>query len=87
MRHSREGIYETASVRSSRYEPKYPDVRYDYERRDYDTSARNSRVLVGSNADSGLGESTPQDFSSCCSSSADSTRAPRMVGSSFGFFI
>ncbi|XP_011302678.1 band 4.1-like protein 4 isoform X1 [Fopius arisanus] len=79
VRHSREGIYEATSIRSSRYEPKYPDVRYDYERRDCDTSARNSRVLVGSNADSGLGESTPQDFSSCCSSSADSTRALRVT--------
>ncbi|KOC70258.1 Band 4.1-like protein 4A [Habropoda laboriosa] len=34
-----------------------------------------------SNVDSGLGESTPQEFSSCCSSSADSakpTRVPQM---------
>ncbi|OAD62009.1 hypothetical protein WN48_07650 [Eufriesea mexicana] len=40
-----------------------------------------TKYYDGSNVDSGLGESTPQEFSSCCSSSADSakpTRVPQM---------
>lgn len=40
---------------------------------------RNNRILIGSNVDSGLGESTPQEFSSCCSSSADSAKPNRVV--------
>lgn len=40
---------------------------------------RNNRILIGSNVDSGLGESTPQEFSSCCSSSADSAKPTRVV--------
>lgn len=64
-------------MRNSRYtEFKYPDVRNSYSRAE---SVRSSRIIVGNNADSGIGESTPQDISSCCSSSADSTRPIRMV--------
>ncbi|XP_043279671.1 band 4.1-like protein 4 isoform X1 [Venturia canescens] len=77
-----EMIYNFPNARSSRNEPKYPMDRGDYNPRrevDYAKStigSRNGRILIGSNVDSGLGESTPQDFSSCCSSSADSSARP-----------
>ncbi|KAK0170006.1 hypothetical protein PV328_010621 [Microctonus aethiopoides] len=79
-RHSREGNYDMPTSRSSGFESQCTTARSSYNQwRDYDYSARNSRIMTSSNADSGLGESTPQDFSSCCSSSADSTRASRMT--------
>lgn len=77
-----EMIYNFPNARTSRNEPKYPMDRGDYNPRrevDYAKStigSRNGRILIGSNVDSGLGESTPQDFSSCCSSSADSSARP-----------
>ena len=36
-------------------------------------------IALSTNADSGLGESTTQDLSSCCSSSADSSKFTRVV--------
>ncbi|XP_034938241.1 band 4.1-like protein 4 isoform X2 [Chelonus insularis] len=73
--HRREGNYDLLSTRSSGFEPNYTTTRtFHNQRKDYDSTMRNSRILIGSNADSGLGESTTQDFSSCCSSSADSTK-------------
>lgn len=81
VRHIRDGSYNLPSVMSSRAETRYlAEARNEFgARRDFHY-ARNSRVLpMGSNTDSGLGESTPQDFSSCCSSSADSTRPVHVV--------
>lgn len=81
VHHSREGSYNfsTTQARPNRVLSKYPDTRNEYNaRRDFD-STHNSRLLIGNNVDSGLGESTPQDFSSCCSSSADSTKHIRVV--------
>lgn len=81
VHHSREGSYNFSTIQSrpNRVLSKYPDTRNEYNtRRDID-STNNSRLLIGNNVDSGLGESTPQDFSSCCSSSADSTKHIRVV--------
>ncbi|XP_033213026.1 band 4.1-like protein 4 isoform X2 [Belonocnema kinseyi] len=81
VQHSREGSYNlsTTQSRPNRVLEKYPEARNEYNtRRDFDY-ARNGRMLIGNNVDSGLGESTPQDFSSCCSSSADSTKHIRVT--------
>ncbi|XP_043477923.1 band 4.1-like protein 4 isoform X2 [Leptopilina heterotoma] len=81
VHHSREGSYNfsTTQSRPNRVLSKYPDTRNEYNAgRDFD-STHNSRLLIGNNVDSGLGESTPQDFSSCCSSSADSTKHIRVT--------
>ncbi|XP_032668059.1 band 4.1-like protein 4 isoform X2 [Odontomachus brunneus] len=77
--HNRDGSYNLLSTTSSsscRVEAKFPDARNECStRRDF-YYTRNNRILsaIGNNTDSGLGESTPQDFSSCCSSSADSSK-------------
>ncbi|XP_066590905.1 band 4.1-like protein 4 [Prorops nasuta] len=79
VQHCREASYNLPPTRT-RIETKYPEPRnneYNVRRDFYYT--RNSRILIGSNVDSGLGESTPQEFSSCCSSSADSTKPPRLT--------
>lgn len=77
---SREGSCNLSSMRGDSV---YPDTRNEsIARRDFEY-ARNSRILIDYNVDSGLGESTPQDFSSCCSSSADSTKHARVVRISF----
>ncbi|XP_076290110.1 band 4.1-like protein 5 isoform X3 [Lasioglossum baleicum] len=80
IQHSRDGGYNLPVTRPAQIETKYYDgsrsecnVRKDF----YYT--RNNRILIGSNVDSGLGESTPQEFSSCCSSSADSAKPTRVV--------
>ena len=81
VHHSREGSYNfsTTQLRPNRVLEKYPEARNECNaRRDFDCT-RNGRMLIGNNVDSGLGESTPQDFSSCCSSSADSTKHIRVV--------
>ncbi|XP_047365074.1 band 4.1-like protein 4 isoform X1 [Vespa velutina] len=80
IQHIRDGSYNFPTTRSSQIETKYPDaIRNDYNtRRDF-YYTRNNRILIGSNVDSGLGESTPQEFSSCCSSSADSTKPTRVT--------
>ncbi|XP_044017169.1 band 4.1-like protein 4 isoform X2 [Aphidius gifuensis] len=82
LRQSRDDIYDTSSMRNSHYtEFKYPDMRNIYSRAE---SVRSSRIVVGNNADSGFGESTPQDISSCCSSSADSSRPTRIMQMKIG---
>ena len=81
VHHSREGGYNfsTTQSRPNQIIANYPEARNEYNaRRDFDCT-RNGRILIGNNVDSGLGESTPQDFSSCCSSSADSTKHIRVV--------
>jgi hypothetical protein len=71
--------YNLMSATSNRIEAKLPEARNEYStRRDF-CYASNKRVSVGNNVDSGLGESTPQDFSSCCSSSADSNKPIHVV--------
>lgn len=78
MRHYRDGSYNLLSATSSRVEAKSPEARNEYStKRDF-YYTRN-RVSIGNNVDSGLGESTPQDFSSCCSSSADSNKPIHIV--------
>ncbi|XP_015609594.1 band 4.1-like protein 4 isoform X2 [Cephus cinctus] len=79
VQHTCDGNYNLPSTRRGRNDTKYPEPRSEYNlRKDFDYT-RNSRMLIGSNVDSGLGESTPQDFSSCCSSSADSTKPTRVT--------
>lgn len=79
VRHYRDGSYNLLSATSNRVEAKYPEARNEYcSRRDF-YYTRSNRVSIGNNADSGLGESTPQDFSSCCSSSADSNKPIHVV--------
>lgn len=78
--HCRDGSYHLTSSRSA---PRI-DSKHYYARNDYNSTKEidyrhNGRILIGNNIDSGLGESTPQDFSSCCSSSAGSTRRTRVV--------
>ncbi|RLU22013.1 hypothetical protein DMN91_006392 [Ooceraea biroi] len=69
-----DGSYNLMSTTSNRIEAKLPGARNEYStKRDF-YYAPNKRVSVGNYVDSGLGESTPQDFSSCCSSSADSNK-------------
>ncbi|XP_053596339.1 band 4.1-like protein 4 isoform X1 [Microplitis demolitor] len=80
IRQKREANYDVLSTRSSGLESKYSTTRNHYnEKKDYNSTSRSSKILIGSNVDSGLGESTTQDLSSCCSSSADSTRITRMT--------
>ncbi|KAG8038945.1 hypothetical protein G9C98_003252 [Cotesia typhae] len=81
IRHKYEANYDPVlSSRSTGLESKYSAPRNHYNhQRDYNSTSRNSKILIGSNVDSGLGESTTQDLSSCCSSSADSTRITRMT--------
>lgn len=79
MRHYRDGSYNLLSATSNRVEAKFPEARNEYStKRDF-YYTRNNRVSIGNNADSGLGESTPQDFSSCYSSSADSNKPIHVV--------
>ncbi|KAF3426388.1 hypothetical protein E2986_11863 [Frieseomelitta varia] len=82
IQHSRDGSYNLPPTRPSQIETKYYDGnRSECNMRKDFYYTRNNRILIGSNVDSGLGESTPQEFSSCCSSSADSakpTRVPQM---------
>lgn len=80
IRHNRDGSYNSLSATSNRMEAKFPEARNEYSTRRDSYYARNNRMLsVGNNTDSGLGESTPQDFSSCCSSSADSSKPVHIV--------
>jgi len=79
IRHYRDGSYNLLSATSNRVEAKSPEARNEYNtKRDF-YYTRSNRVSIGNNADSGLGESTPQDFSSCCSSSADSNKPIHVV--------
>ncbi|XP_067211159.1 band 4.1-like protein 4 isoform X3 [Linepithema humile] len=74
VRHNRDGSYNLLSATSSLIGAKFPEARYECNtKRDF-YYIRNNRMSIGNNTDSGLGESTPQDFSSCCSSSADSNK-------------
>ncbi|PBC29062.1 hypothetical protein APICC_03396 [Apis cerana cerana] len=82
IQHSHDGSYNLPPTRPSQVDIKYYDGnRSECNMRKDFYYTRNNRILIGSNVDSGLGESTPQEFSSCCSSSADSakpTRVPQM---------
>lgn len=75
VRHNRDGsAYNLLSATSNRVEAKSPRVGNACNtKRDF-YYTRNNRVSIGNNTDSGLGESTPQDFSSCRSSSTDSNK-------------
>lgn len=80
VRHNRDGSYNLLSATSSLVGAKFPEARYECNtKRDF-YYVRNNRMSIGNNTDSGLGESTPQDFSSCCSSSADSSKPIHAVG-------
>ncbi|XP_012061831.1 PREDICTED: band 4.1-like protein 4A [Atta cephalotes] len=74
MRHYRDGSYNLLSATSNQVETKYPGARNEYSTKKDFYYTRSNRMSIGNNTDSGLGESTPQDFSSCCSSSADSNK-------------
>ncbi|XP_034171766.1 band 4.1-like protein 4 isoform X1 [Osmia lignaria lignaria] len=82
IQHCRDGSYNLPPTRPSHIETKYYDgSRSECNMRKDFYYIRNNRILIGNNVDSGLGESTPQEFSSCCSSSVDSakpTRVPQM---------
>lgn len=80
VRHNRDGsAYNLLSATSNRVEAKSPGVRNECNtKRDF-YYTRNNRVSIGNNTDSGLGESTPQDFSSCRSSSTDSNKPIHIV--------
>lgn len=76
MRNNHDGSYNLLSATSDQIKTKFPEVRNKCKsapKNDFHYT-RSNRILLGNNTDSGLGESTPQEFSSCCSSSADSTR-------------
>lgn len=75
VRHNRDGsAYNLLSATSNRVEAKSPGVRNECNIKKDFYYTRNNRVSISNNTDSGLGESTPQDFSSCRSSSADSNK-------------
>ncbi|XP_046751668.1 band 4.1-like protein 4 isoform X1 [Diprion similis] len=85
--HSRDGSYNLSSSRSAgRIDSKhFCGARNEYNsRKEFDYRRNGGRILIGNNIDSGLGESTPQDFSSCCSSSAGSTRITRVQQKKLG---
>lgn len=79
MRHYRDGSYNLLSATSNRIEAKYPGARNEYSTKKDFYYTRSNRMSIGNNADSGFGESTPQDFSSCYSSSADSNKPIHVV--------
>jgi len=79
MRHYRDGSYNLLSATSNQVETKYPGARNEYSTKKDFYYTRSNRMSIGNNTDSGLGESTPQDFSSCCSSSADSNKPIHVV--------
>lgn len=80
IQHSHDGSYNLPPTRPSQVDIKYYDGnRSECNMRKDFYYTRNNRILIGSNVDSGLGESTPQEFSSCCSSSADSAKPTRVV--------
>lgn len=80
MRHNRDGsAYNLLSATSNRIEAKSPGVRNECNTKKDFYYTRNNRVSISNNTDSGLGESTPQDFSSCRSSSADSNKPIHIV--------
>lgn len=80
IQHCRDGSYNLPPTRPSHIETKYYDgSRSECNMRKDFYYIRNNRILIGNNVDSGLGESTPQEFSSCCSSSADSAKPTRVV--------
>ncbi|XP_012270189.1 band 4.1-like protein 4 isoform X2 [Orussus abietinus] len=85
VQRTRDGSYNLPSARTTaRIGSKYPEARNEYNSmRDFEYT-RNCRMLIGSNVDSGLGESTTQDFSSCCSSSADSAKPTRVTQKQVG---
>lgn len=75
-----DGSHSLVSATSNRVAAMFPEARSECsaKKRDF-YYAPNKRVSIGNYVDSGLGESTPQDFSSCCSSSADSNRPIHVV--------
>lgn len=80
IQHSRDGSCNLPVARPCQIETKYYNgSRTECNMRKDFYYTRNNRILIGSNVDSGLGESTPQEFSSCCSSSADSAKPTRVV--------
>lgn len=80
IQHNRDGSYNLPPTRPGQVETKYyVGSRNECNMRKDFYYTRNNRILIGSNVDSGLGESTPQEFSSCCSSSADSAKPARVV--------